>query len=70
MVDSIKTAGLISLPGSMTGMLMGGSSPLEAVQMQLQVLYMLFGCASVSSTISSYLGWHMMFSKSQQLLLD
>lgn len=70
MVDSLKTAGLISLPGSMTGMLMGGSSPLEAVQMQLQVLYMLLGCAAVSSTISSFLGWHMMFTKSQQLLID
>eukprot|EP00250_Pteridium_aquilinum_P013327 c21274_g1_i3 orf=410-1093(-) len=70
MVDSIKTAGLISLPGSMTGMLMGGSSPLEAVQMQLQVLYMVLGCASVSCTISSFLGWQMMFTKSQQLSID
>ncbi|MCO5604500.1 hypothetical protein L7F22_058667 [Adiantum nelumboides] len=70
MVDAIKTAGLISLPGSMTGMLMGGSSPMEAVQMQMQVLYMVLGCAAVSCTISSFLGWQRMFSKTQQLLVE
>ncbi|KAI5064848.1 hypothetical protein GOP47_0019543 [Adiantum capillus-veneris] len=70
MVDSIKTAGLISLPGSMTGMLMGGSSPMEAVQMQMQVLYMVLGCAAVSCTISSFLGWQTMFSKTHQFLVD
>ncbi|MCO5567678.1 hypothetical protein L7F22_021372 [Adiantum nelumboides] len=70
MVDAVKTAGLISLPGSMTGMLMGGSSPMEAVQMQMQVLYMVLGCAAVSCTISSFLGWQTMFSKTQQLLVE
>ena len=32
MIDNTKTVGLISLPGAMTGMILAGASPLEAVQ--------------------------------------
>ncbi|KAJ7519518.1 hypothetical protein O6H91_20G042700 [Diphasiastrum complanatum] len=68
MVDSIKTAGLVSMPGSMTGMLMSGAPPLEAVQMQIQVLYMLLGASALSCLFSSFFGWRALFSKSYQLL--
>ncbi|KAF2282629.1 hypothetical protein GH714_043798 [Hevea brasiliensis] len=34
-LDNAKTVGLISLPGAMTGLIMGGASPLEAIQLQI-----------------------------------
>ncbi|XP_024534713.1 protein ALUMINUM SENSITIVE 3 [Selaginella moellendorffii] len=69
-VDSLKTVGLVSMPGSMTGMLMGGSSPLEAVQMQIQVLYMLLGASALSCLFACSLGWRVLFSKNFQLQFD
>lgn len=68
-IDSIKTAGLITVPGSMTGMLIGGVRPLEVVQMQVQLLYMLLGAAALSSALSSQLAGQALFSKSHQLIV-
>ena len=33
-LDKAKAVGLISLPGAMTGIIMGGAYPLEAIQMR------------------------------------
>ena len=35
-LDNAKTVGIISLPGTMTGLIMGGASPFEATQMQVR----------------------------------
>ncbi|XP_016543112.1 protein ALUMINUM SENSITIVE 3 isoform X4 [Capsicum annuum] len=45
-LDNAKTVGLISLPGAMTGLIMGGSSPLEAIQLQIVVMNMLIGAST------------------------
>ncbi|KAL6619760.1 hypothetical protein ACP70R_034899 [Stipagrostis hirtigluma subsp. patula] len=54
-IDNAKTLGLISLPGAMTGLIMGGASPVEAIQLQLVVKNMLMGASTFSSILSSYL---------------
>ena len=56
-VDNTKTVGLISLPGAMTGLIMGGASPLEAIQLQIVVMNMMIGAATVSSIMATYLSW-------------
>ncbi|KAL7133385.1 hypothetical protein ABFS83_12G136900 [Erythranthe nasuta] len=66
-LDNAKTVGLISLPGAMTGMIMGGASPLEAIQLQIVVMNMLVGASTVSSIISTYLCWPYFFTKAYQL---
>ncbi|XP_006294639.2 protein ALUMINUM SENSITIVE 3 [Capsella rubella] len=66
-LDSCKTVGLISLPGAMTGMIMGGASPLEAIQLQIVVMNMMVGAATVSSITSTYLCWPAFFTKAYQL---
>lgn len=66
-VDNAKTVGLISLPGAMTGLIMGGASPLEAIQLQIVVMNMLIGASTVSSIISTYLCWPSFFTKAYQL---
>ena len=66
-LDNAKTVGLISLPGAMTGLIMGGASPLEAIQLQIVVMNMLIGAATVSSIASTYLCWPAFFTKSYQL---
>ncbi|KAJ4704790.1 aluminum sensitive 3 [Melia azedarach] len=66
-LDNAKTVGLISLPGAMTGMIMGGASPLEAIQLQIVVMNMLIGASTVSSILSTYLCWPAFFTKAYQL---
>ncbi|CAM6083914.1 unnamed protein product [Calypogeia fissa] len=66
--DHMKVSGLVTLPGAMTGMLMSGSHPLEAVKSSLVLLYMLVGAASLSAVIAAQLGWRSLFSSSLQLL--
>lgn len=66
-LDNAKTVGLISLPGAMTGLIMGGASPLEAIQLQIVVMNMLVGASTVSSIMSTYLCWPSFFTKTFQL---
>ncbi|KAK3445306.1 protein ALUMINUM SENSITIVE 3 [Eucalyptus grandis] len=66
-LDNAKTVGLITLPGAMTGMIMGGASPLEAIQLQIVVMNMLVGAATVSSITSTYLAQPGFFTYAHQL---
>ncbi|KAE8692466.1 Protein ALUMINUM SENSITIVE 3 [Hibiscus syriacus] len=66
-LDNAKTVGLISLPGAMTGLIMGGASPLEAIQLQIVVMNMMIGACTVSSIMSTYLCWPAFFTKAYQL---
>lgn len=66
-LDNAKTVGLISLPGAMTGLIMGGASPLEAIQLQIVVMNMLIGASTVSSIMSTYLCWPAFFTAAYQL---
>uniref|UniRef100_A0A7N0ZX97 Uncharacterized protein n=1 Tax=Kalanchoe fedtschenkoi TaxID=63787 RepID=A0A7N0ZX97_KALFE len=66
-LDNAKTVGLISLPGAMTGMIMGGASPLEAIQLQIVVMNMLIGASTVSCIFSTYLCWPAFFTNAYQL---
>jgi len=66
-LDNAKTVGLISLPGAMTGLIMGGASPLEAIQLQIVVMNMMIGAATFSSIMSTYLSWPSFFTKAYQL---
>ena len=66
-VDTTKTVGLIKLPGAMTGMILAGASPLEAVQLQLIVMYMLVGAATFTGLIAAYLTYRQFFTVNHQL---
>lgn len=66
-VDNAKTVGLISLPGAMTGLIMGGASPIAAIQLQIVVMNFLIGASTVSSIMSTYLCWPSFFTAAYQL---
>ena len=67
-VDNTKTVGLISLPGAMTGMILAGAPALEAVQVQIIVMYMLIGAAAVSGLTAAYLTYRQFFTRAHQLV--
>ena len=68
-VDSTKTVGLISLPGAMTGMILAGAAPLEAVQLQIIVMYMLLGAAAFTSLAAGFLTYRRYFTGADLLTL-
>ncbi len=66
-VDTTKTVGVIKLPGAMTGMILAGASPIEAVQLQIIVMYMLVGAATFTGMIAAYLTYRQYFTQAHQL---
>lgn len=66
-IDTTKTVGLIKLPGAMTGMILAGASPLEAVQLQIIVMYMLVGAATFTGLIAAWLTYRQFFTPAHQL---
>ena len=67
-IDSAKTLGIVSLPGMMTGLILAGSSPMEAIKYQLMVMFMLLSTTSISSFIACYLSYRTFFNERKQLI--
>ena len=68
-IDTTKTVGLIKLPGAMTGMILAGASPMEAVQLQIVVMYMLTAATAFTALAAAYLTAQVFFTKYHQLAL-
>ncbi len=63
-LNFFKTVGIVALPGAMTGMILAGVSPLDAVLIQLIVGYMLLSSVTISAIISSELAVRRFFNVS------
>jgi putative ABC transport system permease protein len=66
-IDSAKTLGIVALPGMMTGLILAGTSPVEAVKYQIMVTFMLLSTTSIASFIACYLSYKNFFNKRKQL---
>lgn len=69
-VNSMAAAGIVSLPGMMTGQILGGSSPMDAVKYQILIMFLIaagtgFGVITAIWLISRHL-----FDDRQRLVLD
>jgi putative ABC transport system permease protein len=67
LIDSTKTTGLVFFPGTMVGMLLAGAKPVDAVRLQLILLWVLLGAVAVSSVVATTLGYRRFFTPAQQL---
>ena len=50
-IERTKVVGLIALPGAMTGLLLAGVEPVDAVVVQLIVMYLILGGVALSVAI-------------------
>lgn len=50
-IERTKIVGLISLPGTMTGLLLAGASPLDAVLTQTVVMFLILGSVAVTAVM-------------------
>jgi putative ABC transport system permease protein len=67
LVDSTKTTGLIFFPGTMVGMLLAGAEPIDAVRVQLVLLYTLLGSVALAALVATILAYRNFFTPAHQL---
>lgn len=67
-IDSVKTYGIVSIPGMMTGLIIGGVEPLQAVKFQLMVVFIHTTATIMSALIATYLSYKQFFNHRDQLI--
>ncbi len=67
-LNFMKTAGIVALPGAMTGMILAGVSPLKAVLIQIIVAYMLLSSVTISSIIAGGMAIRKFFNDAEQFI--
>ena len=50
-IETTKTVGLIALPGAMTGLILAGVEPVDAVRVQVAVMYLVLGSVSTTAAV-------------------
>jgi putative ABC transport system permease protein len=68
-LDSLRSLGIVWIPGLMAGMILSGEDPLYAAIYQFVVIAMLFSVAGLASIICTLLIRAQVFSPAQQLIL-
>jgi putative ABC transport system permease protein len=50
-IEQTKVVGLISLPGAMTGLILAGVDPVDAVKIQAAVMYLVLGSVATTASV-------------------
>jgi putative ABC transport system permease protein len=66
-IERTKIVGLVALPGAMTGLLLAGVDPIDAVIIQLVVMYLVLGSVAVSATLVAVVTASKAFTPDQRL---
>ena len=68
-IDSMRSLGIVWIPGLMAGMLLSGSKPLYASIYQFVVLAMIFASSGITALVSMMLIRAKIFSPAEQLMM-
>ena len=69
-VNAMAAAGIVSLPGMMTGQILAGSPPVEAVKYQILIMFMIAAGTGFATLGAVTLGARRLFDERQRLRLD
>jgi len=69
-INQMSAAGIVTLPGIMTGQILAGLDPLEAVKYQILLMFLLSGGSGLSALAVSYLAAWRLTDERQRLRLD
>ncbi|WP_077328536.1 ABC transporter permease [Virgibacillus siamensis] len=67
-IEKQKTMGLVQLPGMMSGQIIAGADPVQAVLFQLLILFLLLTTAVISSIMLGFLSYPTLFNNRMQML--
>jgi putative ABC transport system permease protein len=69
-IDSLRSLGIVWIPGLMAGMLLSGARPIYAAIYQFVVLAMIFAASGLTSLVSTLLIRSRIFTPAEQLMLQ
>jgi putative ABC transport system permease protein len=69
-INTMTTAGLVSLPGMMTGQILAGGAPFEAAKYQLMILFLIAAGTAMGSTSAVLIMSGRLFDERERLRLD
>jgi putative ABC transport system permease protein len=69
-INSMAAAGLVSLPGMMTGQILAGVAPVEAVKYQILVMFTITAGTGFGTILAVWMGSRSLFDERQRLRLD
>lgn len=69
-VNAMSATGLVSLPGMMTGQILGGVDPHEAVKYQILIMFLLAGATGIAVLIASLGAVHRLTDHRHRLRTD
>jgi putative ABC transport system permease protein len=69
-INAMTTAGIVSLPGMMTGQILAGSPPMEAAKYQLMILFLIAAGTGLGSASAVVLGSRRLFDQRDRFCRD
>jgi putative ABC transport system permease protein len=69
-INAMSTAGIVSLPGMMTGQILSGTPPVEAVKYQIMIMLLIATGTGLGTLAAVTLGSRRLFDARQRLRLD
>jgi putative ABC transport system permease protein len=66
-IETTKSVGVVFLPGAMVGLILAGADPMQAVKVQVAVMYMILGSVATTTTVVALGLGRMAFTDDQRL---
>jgi len=67
LINGMMVIGIVSLPGMMTGQILAGADPFEAVKYQIMIMFMLAAAVSIGSMSVALLAYRRLFTPRHQI---
>ena len=67
-INAMSVVGIVSLPGMMTGQILAGADPIDAVKYQIVVMFMIAGATSLGTMAMTWLVFRRLFNEKHQLV--
>ena len=69
-INAMAAAGIVSLPGMMTGQILAGAPPVEAVKYQILIMFLISAGTGLGTLAAVSIGSKQLFDERQRLCLD
>jgi putative ABC transport system permease protein len=70
LLNTMAVAGIVTLPGMMTGQILAGADPAEAAKYQIMIMFVLSGAAGLGALLAGLGGVLLLTDKRHRLRLD
>jgi putative ABC transport system permease protein len=69
-LNSMMVVGIVSVPGMMTGQILAGASPLQAVKYQIVIMFLIASATALGTLSAVLLSYRRLFNSSHQFLCE